>query len=141
MCVEDVEAEIRIVTDIMHRAARFLPLRTKSSGKNMCIYDNSLKETCRDSKAAWRRWRAAGRPVSDSLYADIKTKKRGVKQYINTCRARHEYTHLQQRDNMLRDNEYGCLHVPKKQNTCHKLQPDGATITDLKSASSLGVPF
>ena len=55
----------------------------------MYIYDNSLKEMCRDSKAAWRRGQAAGRTVFSSLYADMKTKKRGVKQCINACRARH----------------------------------------------------
>ena len=29
---------------------------------------------------------------------------------------------------MLHDIKYGCFYVPKKQNTCHKLQADGATI-------------
>ena len=57
------------------------------------------------------------------LYADMKNKKRGVKQHM---RARHECTHLQQRDTMLRNNVSGCFHVPKKQTT---LQAGGVTAT------------
>jgi hypothetical protein len=60
----------------------------------------------------------------------MKHKKRAVKQYVNTCRARHEHKRLQQRDTMLRNNESGCFHVPKKRSTRHKLQADGVTATN-----------
>ena len=64
------------------------------------------------------------------LCADMKHKKRAVKQYVNACRARHEHKRLQQRDTMLRNNESGCFHVPKKRSTRHKLQADGVTATN-----------
>ena len=76
------------------------------------------------------KWRNAGRPTSGEIYVAMKNKKRGVKQYVNTCRARHERTRLQRRDSMLRNNENGCFHVPKKQTTCHKLQAGGVTVTN-----------
>ena len=116
---------------MMHKAANSsLPHRTQRNNKKMFIHDNSLKGLCRDSKAAWRRWRNAGRPTSGDLYADMKNKKRGVKQHVNTCRSRHERTRLQQRDTMLRNNVSGCFRVPKKQTTCHKLQAGGVTATN-----------
>ena len=141
-CIEEVEDEIKIVTDIMHKAANSsLPHRTRRDNKKLFIHDNSLKEMCRDSKEAWRRWRNAGRPKSGVLYADMKHKKHAVKQYVNTCRARHERKRLQQRDTMLRNNESGCFHVPKKQSTCHKLQADGVTATNATDLLQVWVSY
>ena len=85
---------------------------------------------CCESKDTWREWRNAGCPRSGVLYANMKSKKLEVKQYVMICRARHERKRLQQRDTMLRNSENGCFRVPRKQTICHKLQAGGVTATN-----------
>jgi hypothetical protein len=62
------------------------------------------------------------------LYDDTKSKKRIVKQHVNTSHAHHERKNLQQRDTLFRNSRGFC--VPKKKR--HKLQIGGAAITSIR---------
>ena len=60
LSISEVETEIKIIVEIlMHAASEYLPhIKLK---KKKFIIDSDLKVLCKQSKAAWIRWKNAGR--------------------------------------------------------------------------------
>ncbi len=128
---EIIDKEITAVTNLIHNAAAScIPAYRGKRRRKMFIHDESLAVKCRKSKAAWKRWRNAGRPQSGLLYDSMKSSKRDVKQYVNICRVRDERTRIQQRDTMLKNKEAGFFRVPRKRVECQKLLVDGSPVTN-----------
>ncbi len=75
-----MDKEITAVTNLIHNAAasRIPAYRGKRRRKRF-IHDESLTVKCRKSKAARKRWRNAGRPLS---YDSMKSSKRDVKHIV-----------------------------------------------------------
>ena len=98
LSISEVETEIKIVVEILtHAASEYLP-HIKPKKKKKFIIDSDLKVLCKQSKAAWIRWKNSGHPNYGVLWSEMKESKRAVKKHITACRARKERADIQKRD-------------------------------------------
>ena len=128
--VNELQWEIAFVTrGIIDAATRCLP-RKKVKKKKSFVKDERLKDLCKTSKAAWIKWRDAGRPSSGSLADEKKRTKKNVRQFVATARARQERTKIHERDRMFKGNHPLRFKSSSPKAECTKLVVDGQSVTE-----------
>ena len=71
-----------------------------------------------------------GGPQSGPVYEEVRQRKKEVKAYVCSCRAREERERLQERDRLFRNHDERCFSIPRHTSSCRKLARDGKVITD-----------
>ena len=113
LSISKVETEIKIVVEILTQAAsEYLPY-IKPKKKKTLIIGPDPKVLCKQSKAAWIRWKNAGCPSERVLWYEMKESKRATKKHITACRPRKERAHIQKHDLLFKDSSNYCFQVMK----------------------------
>lgn len=104
LSISEVDTEIRHVAEILTNVAQVCLPHIKPKKKKKFIIDSDLSSLCKQSKAAWKCWKDAGRPSSGELWSAMKEARRAVKRQITACRARRERSDIQKRDLLFKNN-------------------------------------
>ena len=116
-----IQWEITYVTKgIIDAATRCLPHK-KAKKKRSFVKDDQLKDLCKTSKAAWKKWRDAGRPSYGPLAEEKKRTKRNVRQFVAIARARQERSTIQERDHLFIENHSLRFKTSSLRTECTKL--------------------
>ena len=121
LSINEVDAEIQHVAGILKDAAFDCLPQIKQKKNKKCIADSDLSALCKQSKAAWKRWKNAGRPRSGGLWLEMRESKRAVKEKISACRARKERADIQKRDQLFKNNSNHRFRIFKPKTSCSKL--------------------
>ena len=121
LSINEVDAEIQHVAGILKDAALDCLPQIKQKKNKKFIADLDLSALCKQSKAAWKRWKNADRPRSGGLWLEMKKSKRAVKEKISACRARKERADIQKRDQLFKNNSKHRFRIFKPKTSCSKL--------------------
>ena len=115
---------------IVQAAQHSLPFLRPRRQKKKYVNDASLHEMCRASKAAWVIWKNGGRPQSGPMYELMRQRKKDVRSYVRSCRAREERSRLQERDRLFRDCDSRRFFIPRNNTSGRKLVVDDKVVSD-----------
>ena len=110
---DDINQEIlRVTKELVLLAKSTMPLRRNR--KKSYIRDQALSLLCHQNRLARSKWIACGRPLSGSLYEDMKSAKKEMKSHLTRCRAREERKILQRRDALFRNGDIRRFKKPRE---------------------------
>ena len=115
---------------IVQAAQHSLPFFRPRRQKKKYVNDASLHEMCCASKAAWVIWRNGGCPQSGPMYELMPQRKKDVRSYVRSCRAREERSRLQERDRLFCDRDSRRFFIPRNNTSGRKLVVDDKVVSD-----------
>ena len=128
-----INSEINLVCESVCRLADdILPkFNTQKKPNRNYFKDEQLNQLCKDSKAAWRRWRDSGRPQSGVLFTEKITCKKKVQSRLNLLKAKKERLHSAQIDKQFREKARNRFKPPRSGcATSSRLEVNGNIIED-----------
>ena len=126
-----LDSEIESVCEaICHHADSILPkFNIKGKPKHTFFKDDHLSCLCKESKAAWRRWRDAGRPHSGDLLTEKIASKKKVQSRLNLLKARKDRLDSAKIDEQFREKAENRFKPPRSAcATTSRLESNGTII-------------
>ena len=114
----ELAKEIQYVTkQILQAASTSIPRVNHRPRKKRFSNNPELKALSIKCKAAWKKWRDAGRPVSGSLFDEKRTLKKLTRKCADKCRAIHERHSWEKREKLFREKDPRRFKTPSNQPT------------------------